>query len=403
MNRKVRTLLALVFCIVLSGAIHAGQGEKQISSSKDRSKKNAIFAPEKVVRVVARVRDTATVHFGDTIRFAASLALYHNNERYTFTLITNTLMIWGKNSNLNQPGYIPNTYLDSKKQPFHWNDFDIVVTGGKLIDSNVVVVGRNLEQCPGGKISITLTYKRKEGLTHTKEVDLVSMKNIELNLNGEFGRGGYHGNSGSSGNRSNGNTPCQNGTHGSHGTGGNHGTDGHIVDIYIKSYRTSDLGKILYLIYVHDITTGRRYYYCLDGTSSMLRVFANGGDGGDGGNGGNGGDGGEQSLNFRCFGGDGGDGGDGGSAGNGGQIRIIADTSVNVNFIPVHAYNYGGRAGAGGRGGRAGNGAGTENAGQRRNNSATPGRPGRHGQPGMNGPRVETIVKPLDNSLFKLI
>jgi hypothetical protein len=215
-------------------------------------------------------------------------------------------------------------------------------------------------------------------------INLLSGKRFELNLSGSNGYGGYIGNSGTNGSDGSSERSCQCGTHGTHGTDGNHGINGHDAAIYLKTFKTADGETEHVQAVVHDYTTGRRHNYYMD-YSSSLRVTANGGHGGDGG----------RQGDFRCAG------GNGANAGNGGQIRIIADTSVNLSRLQLTASNYGGRAGRGGRGGDAGAGTGTEKANQRRNNAGLPGRPGQNGQQGANGPRIETTVKPLDNSMFR--
>ncbi|MGL5890313.1 MAG: hypothetical protein ACRC3B_10530 [Bacteroidia bacterium] len=336
-------ILALTFAVLFTTfvVLSVGRTHKQpaTTSTVKTSKGNTIFHTDKVVRLVVRVVDTATVQFGDTLRFGVSLAVIHNEERYTFARWTNNEMYWIRNADAKYGVFMANEYRKNDPRPFYWNDFDIEVNGGRLYDSNAVIVGRNFTECPQGAVSISMTYKRKEGMSNTKQIDLVSDKTFILYSNGEAGRSGYRGNNGSGGSSAINDNPCQNGTHGNHGSDGRNGYDGHNVDIYIRKEPGKMLSKELYQIHVHDLTTGYRRNYIIDAASSSFTVYANGGDGGAGGNGGDGGDGGSQGLQERCLGGNGGDGGNGANGGNGGQIRIYADTSVNLSRMPIRTHN----------------------------------------------------------------
>ncbi len=401
-------ILALSFVllfttIVVATSLRPHKKDPEKTAAKT-TKGNVVFHPDSVVKMAVFSTDSATVHFGDTLRFGVAMAVMYKNERYSFLKWGNSIMLWGKSSDLQKSQLFAKTYLNKSKHAFFWNDFDIKVEGGVLIDSNAVVVGKTLTDCPGGHITVTLTYKRKDGFTQAKKFDLISNKHFVLNFNGRNGFNGYNGNSGSSGASAINDTPCQNGSHGNHGQDGQNGYDGHNVDIYIRKEPGKLLDKDLYQIHVHDLTTGYRRNYIIDAASSSLSVYANGGNGGNGGDGGRGGDGGEDNRNSqnreRCLGGNGGDGGNGANGGNGGQIRIFADTSVNITQLQLRTYNYGGKTGIGGNAGRAGDGMGTRQSSQRRNNAAIPGRPGRNGYQGMNGPRIETVVQPLSSNLF---
>jgi hypothetical protein len=395
-----RTLALSFLFVFLIGVVFVSvrsSKKTDMRSASTTQKGFEVFRPENVVKLNVVVRDSATLHFNDTIRFGVTLVVEHENEQYSFSKWGNSLMTWYKKTDAKYN--IVKTYPLKTKHPFFWNDFDIRVEGGHLIDSNQIVVAKNLAECPSGSLSITVTYKRKEGFTSTKSIDLISNKIFVVQANGTNGQNGFNGNSGSSGSSAINNTPCTNGSHGNHGSDGYNGYDGHNVDIYIRKVKNEVPNKTLYQVYVKDASSGYHRTYIIDAATSSLTVNANGGDGGNGGRGGNGGDGGSQGQEY-CLGGNGGDGGNGANGGNGGQIRIYADTSVNLAQVRLQTVNQAGTAGAGGRGGSAGSGMGTGNSNQRRNNAAFPGRPGRNGYQGMNGPRIETVVQPLDSKLF---
>lgn len=393
MNKKLPALLLSLFLLTafsVQSTLHASPGN-------GKSKILSYFSPEKVVKMRVLLFDSITPSFGDTVLFGVAMAIEHEGERYSYAIIGKTMYCL-KNSDAEKTYFVPKTFTKKQNRPFYWKDFEVSVSGGRLIDSGVFVINKSPGQCPGGIASVTLTYKQKTGFTHTGKVNLFSEKNYMLDLSGHAGYSGRSGSSGSHGAEGTTERPCQSGTHGTHGSDGFNGYNGHEVNIFIKAYKTDDRKEFLQVC-VLDLTTGRRYYYFMD-YNSTLRVYANGGNGGSGGRGGDGGDGGQQGQ-YRCYGGDGGDGGNGANGGDGSTVRIFADTSVDVSRLQLLTYNYAGKAGTGGRGGDAGEGAGTEKSGQRRNNAARPGRPGRNGQEGSHGPRIETIVKPLDNSMFR--
>ncbi|MCA6362168.1 MAG: hypothetical protein IM638_03975 [Bacteroidetes bacterium] len=397
----MKTILpALLFSAFVSLGLACSR-QVQPDNTPSHYKKHKIlsyFKPEKVVKMRVLLIDSVNPGFGDTVTFGVAMAVEHEGQRYSYMVYDKSLY-YINNNDAAKMITLPRPYTKMTYRPFYWKDFDISVNGARLIDSNRFVIHNSPSQCLEGVASVTLTYKHKSGFTNTAKINLLSGKRFELNLSGRNGYWGNSGNSGTNGSDGSSERSCQSGTHGTHGTDGFRGSDGHDADIYLKQYKTAD-GQTEYLqAIVHDLTTGRRYYYFMD-YSGSLRVIANGGDGGHGGRGGDGGNGGRQG-DFRCTGGNGGDGGHGANAGNGGQIRIIADTSVSLSRLQLTTSNSGGRAGHGGRGGDAGAGTGTERANQRRNNAALPGRPGQNGQQGANGPRIETTVKPLDNSMFR--
>jgi hypothetical protein len=393
MKTKLPALLLSFFMLT----VFSFQSTLHATALRNKSNIYTYFSPEKVVKMRVLLFDSINPSFGDTVFFGVAMAIEHEGERYSYGIIGKTMYCL-KNSDAEKPFFVPKQYTKKHKRPFFWKDFDVTVSGGRLTDSGAFVIDKLPRNCPGGVASVTLTYKQKTGFIHTGKINLFSAKNYSLNLSG---RSGYSGRSGSSGNDGQSGTterPCQSGGHGSHGSDGFNGNNGHEVNIFVKEYKTEDQKEFLQ-VYVLDLTTGRQYYYFMD-YSSTLRVYANGGAGGYGGRGGDGGNGGRQGQ-YRCFGGDGGDGGNGANGGDGGIIRIFTDTSVNVSRLQLFTYNSAGSAGEAGRGGNAGEGAGTENSGQRRNNAARPGRPGRNGMPGTNGPRIQTTVQPLDNSMFR--
>lgn len=119
------------------------------------------------------------------------LTVQQKDDKYCYGLHADHSMLWAKLvPNLTEKNV--NWFMAGMKRPFSWDDFEVTVSGGTLIDKGTVVICNNSTACSEGAVELIVQYRPKASIRAQQRIDLFSEKNLRVSFNGkQGGRGNY--------------------------------------------------------------------------------------------------------------------------------------------------------------------------------------------------------------------